>query len=801
MEYRDFEIGEVFADSFEIRENLGSGGLGTVYKVLDKSSGKTVAIKIFDLDYVADTLPLKAFFENLRASGKFNQDYCCEFYDAGVHEDLAYVSMEYLEGLSLARLIEMRKSVGKPFSLEEAEPIINSLCGVVAHLDRFAPHASLKPSNIIIQPEALRLTDYGLSRILPSSDYVSVQLGLGDCYYYLAPEYLKGTHPIDRRADVFAIGAILYEMLTGQPPKGTIEPCSKLNDSVSPDFDRVIAQALAESPGIRFATVGLLRRAIVDTMGIEAPEYEDESEIELQDTQLEMIEEEEQAEQPEQATAPAPELVPEQATAPAPPPAPAAAPAVAPEPPPAETPAPPVAPEPPPVETPAPPVDASPESTQPDLQVQGVGVDTLAQDLEQTLSEPDQSTGEFADSQKKALAVSVAPATSQKSKVPVVIVAVVVLMLVAAAVGFMVLGGKGKGLDTVAVDTPPTKEAKAAADPEAETEVAAVDPAAATKKAGETPTEVDATPPPQPVAKKAVVLSPEERARAEADRLIRALDRLDRRARTSKAPELASIEYRSAEAKMKTAKRASSSGSYDGLAATAREATGLYNKAISAAAAKAAEAKKAAAAAAPEPPSATGSGSDCPQGMVLVGAGVFRIGSPGGDPDRNMNERNNVSVNVGAFCIDRFEATRAGGIPLTGVSGNFANSNCLSKGKRLCTEEEWEKACKGPGNRKYPYGNTFNPAKCNTEDENGEDRPLVRIGTFNGCRSGYGVYDMSGNAREWTSSTFSGALSDWVVKGGSSSRPDWAVRCANRDNMRSTNVAQDVGFRCCKDPQ
>lgn len=188
----------------------------------------------------------------------------------------------------------------------------------------------------------------------------------------------------------------------------------------------------------------------------------------------------------------------------------------------------------------------------------------------------------------------------------------------------------------------------------------------------------------------------------------------------------------------------------------------------------------------------------CPRGMVLVKAGSFMLGSKGNDPERNFGDLNYTSTDVGAYCIDYYEYPNGRGrSPTTKVSYKTAAARCKRRGKRLCSEEEWEKACKGPSGSRYPYANSWNPSACNTEDDEGTDREIEKSGTFRKCRSGYNVYDMSGNVAEWTS-TKKG--SGYIVKGGAADRPGYDGRCAARKKKKSGTSSETLGFRCCADP-
>jgi formylglycine-generating enzyme required for sulfatase activity len=192
---------------------------------------------------------------------------------------------------------------------------------------------------------------------------------------------------------------------------------------------------------------------------------------------------------------------------------------------------------------------------------------------------------------------------------------------------------------------------------------------------------------------------------------------------------------------------------------------------------------------------------NCPPGMKPVSGGNFKRGSAPDDLGK-MDARPLESVHVSLFCIDEYEhPSQPGVLPAVNVSWEEAQRACAKGGKRLCTEEEWEKACKGPGNARFPYGNGFDPNLCNTQDPAGKDRVLAEAGRFPQCRSAYQVADLSGNVTEWTSSELGEGPSRKVQKGGSFGQTGHAVRCSARISGVSTERKPAVGFRCCADVQ
>lgn len=186
----------------------------------------------------------------------------------------------------------------------------------------------------------------------------------------------------------------------------------------------------------------------------------------------------------------------------------------------------------------------------------------------------------------------------------------------------------------------------------------------------------------------------------------------------------------------------------------------------------------------------------CPPDMVYIKAGPFMMGSVPQDEGRQPDEPAFVSVNTHSYCIDRYEyPNKKGAIPRTSVTYDEADRLCSEAGKRLCTEEEWEKACKGVSMLRYPYDNLFDPLACNAESNTGEERKVSPSGKFPKCKSGYGVYDMSGNVAEWV--LMKGGQKG--VKGGYVNKPDWAVRCASRKVESPNKRSPYYGFRCCMD--
>jgi formylglycine-generating enzyme required for sulfatase activity len=236
--------------------------------------------------------------------------------------------------------------------------------------------------------------------------------------------------------------------------------------------------------------------------------------------------------------------------------------------------------------------------------------------------------------------------------------------------------------------------------------------------------------------------------------------------------------------------------------AEARAAAEMERREAATAAAIAAATSDADAAVRPEPKPdavvAVAAGA-CPAGMARVDAGSFTFGSSGSDPMRNFGEVDANSVDVKTYCVDYYEAPNGkDALPTTGISWQAAKNACDRAGKRLCTEVEWERACKGPSSSRFPYGNNYDADTCNTEDGDGKARSLARPVDFKKCRSGFKVFMLAGNAEEWVQDSVGGQR---ILKGGAADRPDFASRCSARRAVAARTATPTTGFRCCADPR
>ncbi len=248
---------------YEILEELGKGAMGVVYKAQDPTIGRRVALKTMRLDtHGMEAGELLARFKNeARAAGILNHSNIVTIYDAGEHEGLFYIAMEYIEGTTLQKTLNEEGSV----PLELVYDLSRQICAGLdyAHSHKII-HRDVKPANIMIEPDGrVKIMDFGIAKGV-GAGLTSAGQVLGTPNY-MSPEQVKG-RPLDGRSDLWSFGVILYEMVTGEKPfsgqnvttiiyKIVNEepiPPRELDSSIHPGLSAVIQRALAKNPDKRY---------------------------------------------------------------------------------------------------------------------------------------------------------------------------------------------------------------------------------------------------------------------------------------------------------------------------------------------------------------------------------------------------------------------------------------------------------------------------------------------------------------------------------------------------------------------
>jgi serine/threonine protein kinase len=253
---------------YELLEEIGRGNMGIVYRARDPAMDRIVAIKVVRLGFSLDETQRRVFLERFRReaqiAAKLNHPHIVAVHDFGAGEE-PFLVMEHFSGVSLARLAE-----NGPLPVAEVEFIARGLASALAYAHaRGVVHRDLKPANVLYRAGAIKLVDFGIAR-LETSELTATGEFIGTpCY--MSPEIFSGA-PVDGRSDLFSLGVVLYQLLTGRKAfeGGSIsrtiyrvlheqpEPPSSLRPDVPRRWDLVLGKLLAKDPEGRYASAELL---------------------------------------------------------------------------------------------------------------------------------------------------------------------------------------------------------------------------------------------------------------------------------------------------------------------------------------------------------------------------------------------------------------------------------------------------------------------------------------------------------------------------------------------------------------
>jgi predicted Ser/Thr protein kinase len=236
----------------EILELLGQGGMGAVYKARQKQLDRLVALKILPPEVGKEPAFAERFGREARSLAKLNHPRIVSVFDFGHTEDgLYYFIMEFVDGTDLRRVIE-----GGQLDPVEALAIVPQICEALqyAHEEGLV-HRDIKPENILLDKKGrVKIADFGLAKLLgkPATAYTLTQAGqrMGTPHY-MAPEQIEGAHEVDHRADIYSLGVVFYEMLTGELPLGRFAPPSQ-KVQVDVRLDEIVLHTLEKEPDRRY---------------------------------------------------------------------------------------------------------------------------------------------------------------------------------------------------------------------------------------------------------------------------------------------------------------------------------------------------------------------------------------------------------------------------------------------------------------------------------------------------------------------------------------------------------------------
>lgn len=259
-------IGKMLGNRYEILEQLGGGGMAIVFKGRDIILNRMVAIKLLRPEYTSDDDFVKRFSREAQSVACLSHPNIVSIYDVGRENDMHYLVMEYVDGLDLRSIIK-QEGLLQPSHVVK---IARQVCDALEHAhDNNIVHRDVKPHNILITKSGrAKLTDFGIAREAGTATVTSADTLVGSVHY-LSPEQARG-EAAGPKSDIYSLGVVLYEMLTGSVPfsgdshvsialkhiQNDPEPLAEKNPAVPEDLSRVVMRALNKDPSLRFKSAG-----------------------------------------------------------------------------------------------------------------------------------------------------------------------------------------------------------------------------------------------------------------------------------------------------------------------------------------------------------------------------------------------------------------------------------------------------------------------------------------------------------------------------------------------------------------
>ncbi|NUM56119.1 MAG: protein kinase [Candidatus Hydrogenedentes bacterium] len=262
-----FRKGQLVASRYTILDLVGKGGMGCIYRVHDNTLKEQVALKTLLPQYLRDKMVVERFFNEARIARQLSHPNIVRVHDIGMADQVLYISMEYLQGKSLRNMLE-ELLPGERLPVKDTVKIMIDLCTALEYAHQYTVHRDLKPENIMILPDgSLKLMDFGISKLMTTGKLTATAVVMGTPHY-MPPEQFKDSSTVDARADIYSIGVILYEILTGNLPTGVPKPASQILRDVPPALDPIIAKCVEPEPFHRYATVAELKLALLGVMDL-----------------------------------------------------------------------------------------------------------------------------------------------------------------------------------------------------------------------------------------------------------------------------------------------------------------------------------------------------------------------------------------------------------------------------------------------------------------------------------------------------------------------------------------------------
>lgn len=264
----------VLGDRYELLEKIGEGGMSYVYKARCRTLDRMVAVKILKSEYLNDAGFVEKFNTEALAAAQLSHPNIVNIFDVGQQDDIYYIVMECVEGKSLKELIEEEA----PLGAEKAIDIAIMICDGIHHAHtRGIIHRDIKPHNILVTGDGMvKVADFGIAQAI-SKKTITFGGDIIGSVHYIAPEQAKG-ETISPATDIYSLGCVLYEMLTGKMPFDAESPITvalkhihdkpvdpiNINPNIPVSLQNIVLQAMEKNPANRFANAEQMRDALLD---------------------------------------------------------------------------------------------------------------------------------------------------------------------------------------------------------------------------------------------------------------------------------------------------------------------------------------------------------------------------------------------------------------------------------------------------------------------------------------------------------------------------------------------------------
>jgi serine/threonine protein kinase len=265
-------VDQLVAERYQLLDRIGSGGAAVVYRARDTRLDRTVAVKLLRDDHAADRDFLTRFEREARIAAGLNHSNIVPVYDYGPHGATAFIAMQHIEGGNLKDALRARGPFEPRAAIEIAEQVLSALAAAHA---RGLVHRDVKPQNVLLTGEGrAMLTDFGIAQASTAGELTQVGTTIGSAAY-MAPEQALG-RPVGPATDIYGVGLLLYELLTGQPPFGTGTPVEvafrqvnevprppgELRSGIPQALESIVMKALEKDPAARFESAPAMLAAL-----------------------------------------------------------------------------------------------------------------------------------------------------------------------------------------------------------------------------------------------------------------------------------------------------------------------------------------------------------------------------------------------------------------------------------------------------------------------------------------------------------------------------------------------------------